>query len=418
MRLNAKIRQLGLVAAVIFALTGLAAAQMEDGDRGILPIESEGLLEVGGIKVDVSGRSDEDARYNGWRIAQREGFAKLWAQTNKRSEKDAPRLSDATLDSLVSAVVVENEQIGSNRYIATLGVLFDRARVGQLVGLSATQRRSAPMLLIPVTVTGGTEFSVERKNDWQRAWAQFRTSQSPIDYVRASGLGPDPLLVGAAATRRPSIDWWRSVADFYGAANILVAEVTVHRSFPGGPATARFVARMGIDREALGSFSLTAPDSEGIPAMMREGARRMDDIYAKAFRDGDLNADRRFIVRYRPSEVEDDVNALVAAPYQIQIQTPNAAAYNGAIASLRGIPGVEGVNELSLSLGGNSSVIISFKGDLDTLRSAIVGRGWQVDYSGGLLRMVRPVPVQPAQPSLDLPTVSTPSQPTIGRRSE
>ena len=48
---------------------------------------------------------------------------------------------------------------------------------------------SQPMLLIPITVTAGTETSVELRNAWQRAWAQFRTSQSPIDYVRVSGMG-------------------------------------------------------------------------------------------------------------------------------------------------------------------------------------------------------------------------------------
>ena len=34
-----------------------------------------------------------------------------------------------------------------------------------------------------------------------RAWAQFRTSQSPIDYVRVSGMGVDPMLVNAAWQR-------------------------------------------------------------------------------------------------------------------------------------------------------------------------------------------------------------------------
>ena len=30
------------------------------------------------------------------------------------------------------------------------------------------------MLLIPVVVSGGTATSVELRNAWQRAWAQFR----------------------------------------------------------------------------------------------------------------------------------------------------------------------------------------------------------------------------------------------------
>jgi hypothetical protein len=68
----------------------------------------------------------------------------------------------------------------------------------RIARLCRGQQRSAPMLLIPVTGHGGTVTSVELRNPWQRAWAQFRTSQSAIDYVRVSGLGVDPLLVNAA----------------------------------------------------------------------------------------------------------------------------------------------------------------------------------------------------------------------------
>src|SRR5688572_5134349 len=243
-----------LIAAALLALAGMGGvliAQMESGERGILPIDSSGTLEITGIKVDVGGKDAESARYAGWRIAQREGFKALWAKTNNRPIAQAPNLADSTLDGLVSSIVVEREQIGPNRYIATLGVLFDRARAGELLGVAGEVRRSAPMLLIPVITTGSTATSVELRNAWQRAWAQFRTSQSPIDYVRVSGQGVDPLLVNAAQTRRPGRGWWRNMLDLYGAANILVAEVRVDRLYPGGPAKAQFVGRFGPDGRIL-----------------------------------------------------------------------------------------------------------------------------------------------------------------------
>ena len=196
-----------LLSAALLALAGLGGtlvAQMESGERGILPIDSSGTLEIGGIKVDVGGKDANSARYAGWRIAQREGFRALWAKTNNRPVSEAPNLSDSTLDGLVSSIVVEQEQIGPNRYIATLGVLFDRARAGELLGVPGQARRSAPMLLIPVTISGGSATSVELRNPWQRAWAQFRTSQSPIDYVRVSGLGVDPLLVNHRRSPLPT----------------------------------------------------------------------------------------------------------------------------------------------------------------------------------------------------------------------
>jgi hypothetical protein len=267
--------------SAILALFGLAVggivyAQMEAGERGILPLDSSGTLEIGGIHVDVGGKDSNSARFAGWRIAQREGFRRLWAKSHNLPLSQAPTLSDATLDQIVSSIIIEREQIGPNRYIADLGVLFDRARAGQLLGIPGVSRRSQPMLLIPITSTAGTETSLELRNPWQRAWAQFRTSQSPIDYVRISGLGVDPLLINAAQSRRPGRGWWRNILDLYGAADILVAEVLIHRLYPGGPAKARFIGRHGPDGEIVGGFDLTAPNSAAIPQMMGEGVRRMD----------------------------------------------------------------------------------------------------------------------------------------------
>ena len=102
-----------------------------------------------------------------------------------------------------------------------------------LRGVGGDVRRSAPMILVPVLVTAGSETSVELRNPWQRAWAEFRTSQSPIDYVRVTGSGIDPLLVNAAQTDRPGRGWWRNIIDLYGAADILVAQVEFQRLLTG-----------------------------------------------------------------------------------------------------------------------------------------------------------------------------------------
>ncbi|MCP5810208.1 hypothetical protein NL321_29090, partial [Klebsiella pneumoniae] len=83
------------------------------------------------------------------------------------------------------------EMIGPRRYIARLGVLFDRARAGQILGVSGARLRSAPLLVIPVTYQGGAATVFERRTDWQRAWARFRTADSAIDYVRPNGAGID-----------------------------------------------------------------------------------------------------------------------------------------------------------------------------------------------------------------------------------
>ena len=379
---------------LLAGLGGALVAQMESAERGILPIDSSGTLEISGIKVDVGGKDAESARYSGWRIAQRQGFKALWAKMNKRPISQAPNLADSTLDGLVSSIVVEQEQIGPNRYIATLGVLFDRARAGELLGVAGEVRRSAPMLLIPVMTTGGTATSVELRNPWQRAWAQFRTSQSPVDYVRVSGLGVDPLLVNAAQTRRPGRGWWRNVLDLYGAANILIAEVRVDRLYPGGPTKAYFVGRFGPDAKVLGRFELTARNSQDLPRMMTEGVQRLDELFVQAHAAGIIRGDPDLIIQPPPPPEEEVVEMELPATIQptvvqvlvIERGDPNAVAQT--VAQIRAVAGVIWVTQAPLP-NGNANLAVNFRGDASTLGSILLSRGWAVTNRGGVLYVTR-----------------------------
>ena len=393
-----------LIACV--ALSGALYAQLETGERGILPLDSSGTLEISGIHVDVAGKDASSARYAGWRLAQRGGFRALWAKTHGRPASEAPNLPDSVLDGLVSSIIVEREQIGPNRYIADLGILFDRARAGELLGVGGEMRRSAPMLLIPITITGGTATSVELRNAWQRAWAQFRTSQSSIDYVRVSGMGVDPLLVNAAQTNRPGRGWWRNLVDLYGAADILVAEVQLQRLYPGGPARARFIAHHGPDNEIIGGFSLTAANSDAIPAMMNEGVRRMDELYSDALAAGRLQRDSTLDLPLTPPLPEEVVEVPPAQQqgnaFQVQIAATNVNTYNFAMAHLRTLPGMSQVIPQSINPSGTSYVLVSYKGTGPQLAGALIARGWSADSSGTVVRMSGgagpppPVPQPPA----------------------
>ena len=401
----------------LLALGGTVVAQLEDGDRGISPIDSSGTLEITGIHVDVGGKDAASARFAGWRIAQREGFKKLWAKEHKRPVSEAPNLSDSVLDGLVSSISVERENIGPNRYIADLGILFDRARAGEMLGIAGEVRRSAPMLLVAVLVSGGTATTVELRNPWQRAWAQYRTSQSPVDYVRVSGRGVDPLLVNAAQTRRPGRGWWRNIIDLYGAADILIAEASLRRLYPGGPAYARFVARHGPDGEILGGFDLRAKDSADIPRMMSEGVQRMDDLFTRALATGELQRDPSLNIPEPPPLVEEELPpALIEArTIQIQVPTPSDQTLNSAVAELRSIAGVEAAGIRAANTPGWSLLLVRYRGTPASLGGALQARGWSVTAVGGSLRMVPtappPVQPQPQPPASQQPPLQPPSTP-------
>ena len=259
---------------------GLATAQV-DGERGIPVVTASSDIDVGGIEVDVTADSDEEARVKGWQQAQRDAWAKL----------GGPKLSDGQLQSLVSAVVIEREQLGANRYIATLGVIFDRQRAGGYLGGNAQRSRSAPMLLIPVTISGGTAMVYEQRNPWQRAWAEYQAGSSRIDYVRPSGSGGDSLLVTYGQTSRRSRAWWNTILDQFGASDVLVPIARLDYEYPGGPVRGTFTARYGPDNTYLDSFTLTAPSPDALPAMLTRAVKRFDTIFEAALADGKLRPD-------------------------------------------------------------------------------------------------------------------------------
>ena len=406
-------RRLLVPLMLLLAVAGISAAvyaQLETGDRGILPIDSSGTLEITGIHVDVGGTDAQSARYAGWRIAQRQGFRALWAKMHNAPINQAPNLPDGTLDQIVSSINVEREEIGPNRYIADLGILFDRARAAQFLGVEGGEiQRSVPMLLIPITVTAGTATSVELRNAWQRAWAQFRTSQSPIDYVRVSGLGVDPMLVNAAQVSRPGRGWWRNIIDLYGAADILVAEVQLQRLYPGGPARGRFIARHGPDGEIVGGFTLTAQSGDQIPAMMAQGVQRMDALFAEALAAGRLQRDESLNLPPPPLPELPVVEAPVTPvnlsnAYQVQVTGKNVNFYNFAMAHLRTLAGVDSATPQQINPGGTSYILVRYRGGIDQLAAALRGRGWVVDSAGTVVRLrsdsdkppaMPPPPVQP-----------------------
>lgn len=405
-------------AALALALLGGAYALVAQvaGDRGIAPTAASSDIEVRGISVDVQGKSAEDARSSGWREAQRKAWAKV----------GGPKLSDGQLDGLVSAIVIERERLGPRRYIATLGVIFDRQRAAGYLGGAAQAARSAPLLLIPVVESGGAFITFEQRNPWQRAWAEFNPGTSRINYVRLSGAGGDSLLVNFGQAGRHSRAWWRSTLDQYGATDALMAFARLDHQFPGGPISGTFTARYGPDSRPLGAFTLKADGPDKLPQMLAQAVERLDGVFATALAAGKLRPDpslrlgaggeadpaiQRLIEIGRAIRARDEAAAANAAgaaqqiapqtvtvnePGEaavrsiiVQFSTPDAATFDGAIGAVRAAVGVRGVGVTSTAIGGTSVMSVSFAGSLEELAAALEARGFTVRRGANALAISR-----------------------------
>lgn len=409
-----------LALALLAGAYALVLAQVS-GERGIAPTASSADIQIRGIEVDVTGKSAEDAREKGWQQAQRLAWAKA----------GGPKLPDRQLAGMVSSIVIQREQLGPRRYIATLGVIFDRQRAGKYLGGRTQASSSAPMLVIPVSATGGAYTAFEVRNPWQRAWAEFNPGTSRIDYVRPSGSGGDSLLLNFGQTGRRSRTWWRSTLDQYGAADVLVPSVRLEHQFPGGPITGTFTARYGPDSRVLESFTLTATDPISLSAMLDQAVERMDRIYERALEEGKLQPDptlrlggsgeidpalQRLIdigaaIRAReeaalaaadgggeagegpqiPSEaiVETPQQTVPLSQVVVQFATPDAISFDAALSGVRETPGVRALSVTSTAMGGTSVMSVSFSGTASDLAAALRGRGFRVNESGNTLAISR-----------------------------
>ena len=406
---NRKALMLGI--ALVAGLGGADLVAQIEGDRGIPPIASNGDYEVRGIEVNVGGDNAEDARNKGWREAQRMAWTKLWESNG--SGGAAPGLDDSTIESMVSAVVVEHEQIGPRRYIARLGVIFDRARTSERLGMTGAKARSAPLLVVPVLYQGGVATVFETRTPWQKAWAEYRTGSSAIDYVRPAGAGSDSLLLTAGQLDRRSRNWWRLILDEFGASDVIMPIARLDRQFPGGPMTGTFTARYGPDNRFLGSFTLTAKSEADLPRMLEDAIGRLDGIYTQALVAGVLKPDPTLNMTAEidpmlieqtlasagpvatpasatapeatPSAAATPTAAAGGATITIQFATADGPAVDAGMAAVRGIPGVKSAVSSSIAIGGTSVMRVTYAGEIDTLAAALRAQGWRVTVGAGAL---------------------------------
>jgi hypothetical protein len=394
-----------ILGGAVLAGAAVLIAQVS-GDRGIPPVAASTDISVGGIEVNVVGKSPEDAREQGWKQAEVLAWKKI----------GGPDLPQAQIESMVSAILIQSERVGPRRYVATLGVVFDRKRAGALLGAAGEQAHSAPMLTLPVLISGGTQTMYEVRSPWQRAWAEFQSGASAIDYVRPVGAGGDSLLLTYGQIGRRSRAWWNNILDSYGAADIIVPIARLERQWPGGPIKATFTARYGPDNTYLGEFGMTAPNEAAVPKMFEMAVARFDQMFGQALAEGKLRPDPT--LGRQNIQISPAVQALLEASraaeaaavagaeqvpgaavpgatpvpdaqtvnsFSVQFATPNAASVDSGLAYVRSAPGVRGAATSSIAIGGTSVMRVSFAGDVNALAAALRSRGFQVNNVAGIL---------------------------------
>jgi hypothetical protein len=201
--------------------------------------------------------------------------------------------------------------------------------------------------------------------------------------------------------------------------------VQVQRLYPGGPARARFIARHGPDNQIVGGFTLTAPNSDAIPAMLAQGVQRMDQVFSDALSAGALSRDPSLNQPPPPALPELPMEKATARPtatanaFQVQVSGGDVNVYNFAMAHLRTLAGIAAATPQQINPAGTSYVLVSYTGSIQQLAAALTARGWVVETSGTVVRIrsgsskppALPSPPAPAQPKPGTPAQPQPATP-------
>jgi len=261
-----------LVAAVAFAAGGAQAQVTTAGNT----------FTITGIDVDVTGPDAIKAREQGIREAQGKAV-KLLIERMVAPEDRAkvPPLAAGQLDSMVRGVEFANERTATNRYIATLSVVFAadpvKAWLGQ-GGISVVETVARAALVIPLWKGRNGVEPLDDRNPWRDAWTKLDTTASavPIRVVRGDQIDQD--AVGVEELYVGDVSALARLNERYNAPTVIVA--TVEGSRDAGPLSIggiRYDAQTGA-RSEIGRQSVP-----GV-AQLDDAAKQMHARLEQAWR--------------------------------------------------------------------------------------------------------------------------------------
>ena len=141
-----------------------------------------------------------------------------------------------------------------------------------------------------------------------------------------------------------------------------------------------------------------------VQALMDEGVKRMDALFAQALAAGALQRDPSLDIPAPPPlpQLIEEKPPAPSGPttnaFQVQITGDDVKIYNFAMAHLRTLPGLETATPQQINPGGTSYVLVAYHGSIGQLAAGLAGRGWIVETSGTVVKVKSASATPPALP--------------------
>ncbi|SBV99564.1 conserved exported hypothetical protein [uncultured Alphaproteobacteria bacterium] len=326
---------------------------------------------VSGVRVDVRAASAAQAREQALRQGQVEAFRRMMSVLV--SDGDRARLADPSADeieTMVSDLSVADERASATRYIASLTVHFDPARVNaflQARGISVVKGSDESVILLGVyrDAPGAAPQLWEETNPWRPLLTNAAVSRGLFPVVVP--LGDIEDVAQAPAEKALALDaaGLDALMARYGADAVVVAEAVMT---PGQGAS---LTLKGYPRAIPASLSrLESPVADDPDAAL-----------------GDLAA--HAVLAVARAAKPQTGGTMVGEFDQLAILVPvqGLADWVRVDRTLRALPGVRGVS-LRASRPDVVQAAVQYAGDPEALRQAMTRVGFAVTQREGYWEVV------------------------------
>lgn len=326
------------------------------------PLRAAEIYRVDGVPVDATAASAVAARDIAIDQGERDGLRLLMRRLTSPDHADRlPDVATVPIDRFVNSYEVAEERLGPTRYVAKLNISYVATEVQDLLrgaGLPFVERRSDPILVVPVEAATPEPVAWDDGNAWRQAWlagldqATVAVLVLPLADLSDMSTAPAPaLLAGNAAALN-------ALAARYGAGRLVVASARLERA-PGGGAVER--------------VDVTARDSHAWnpPLLQRQVAAEPGEDEARLLARA---------VGLTVAAIEDGWkrDTLTRAQGHAALVARVALADLGSWVQIkRDLEGLREVRSLSVDAmsRGSASVLITYDGELADLSAALAGIG-------------------------------------------
>ena len=352
------------------------------------------MYRILGVPVDASAESGVAARDLAIAAGQREGLTRLMQRlTSPTAHGRLPDVTRVPIERYVNSFEIAQEKVGPTRYIGMLNLNYVAAEVQALLGSAGiphVRRRSDPILVVPVDLSGGEPSAWDEGSPWRAAWyegieqATVTVLALPLgDLADIAGAPPGSLTAGDQV----ALD---GLASRYGTETVVVAAARIDRAPDNGkPTQIELSARRAgaWDQPLLATVVAVAPEEDEPTAL----GRAIGQVIAAIEDDWK----RRIAGQVQPVASLAVAVPLADLPGWVQIRR-----------DLTGLPEVRSLGVESFAQA-EARVTIGYQGELERLIGSVerVGLslteesdGWRLRPAGSLVGQPAPAAVSPATP--------------------